>query len=218
MQNENSLSFKREYDNITKEEVRNMSKQPSKYDLILNAFITLLIEVGYQSATINKIAEKANVNPSTIFRKFKDKEGLLSAVIDRHLNDLAAIFDDALVVTGDIETDLINMSRTYQEFQEKHQEVVLIGLQESFRMPKVSHAVEEIPVRFRKILLQYFTEMRAQNKIKKSVDVEAAVMNVIWLNFGYFLTAIRYDNPELITEPEDFYEKQIRFFAKSLRP
>lgn len=194
-----------------------MSKQLSKYDLILNAFTTLLVQVGYQSTTINKIAEAANVNPSTIFRKFKDKEGMLSAIIDRHLADLQTIFDD-VSLTGDVEIDLINMSKAFQEFQEKHQAVVVMGVQESFRMPNVSHAVEEIEINFKQTLLQYFAEMRQQHKIKKTINIEAAAMNIIWLNFGYFMTVIRFNNPELITDQENFYEKQIRFFAKSLRP
>ncbi|MCT4382635.1 TetR/AcrR family transcriptional regulator [Leuconostoc suionicum] len=194
-----------------------MSKQPSKYDLILNAFTTLLVQEGYQSTTINKIAETANVNPSTIFRKFKDKEGMLSAIIDRHLADLRTIFDD-VSLTGDVETDLINMSRAFQKFQEKHQAVVVVGVQESFRKPNVSHAVEEIEISFKQTLLQYFAEMKKQHQIKETIDIEATTMNIIWLNFGYFMTVIRFNNPELITDPEDFYEKQIRFFAKSLRP
>ncbi|MGQ2287402.1 TetR/AcrR family transcriptional regulator [Leuconostoc suionicum] len=194
-----------------------MSKQPLKYDLILNAFTTLLVQEGYQSTTINKIAETANVNPSTIFRKFKDKEGMLSAIIDRHLADLRTIFDD-VSLTGDVETDLINMSRAFQKFQEKHQAVVVVGVQESFRKPNVSHAVEEIEISFKQTLLQYFAEMKKQHQIKETIDIEATTMNIIWLNFGYFMTVIRFNNPELITDPEDFYEKQIRFFAKSLRP
>ena len=74
----------------------------SKQDLILNAFITLLIQGGYQSATINKTAEVAGVNPSTIFRKFTDKVVLLSAVVERHLHDLSTFFD-GMVVIGDVE-------------------------------------------------------------------------------------------------------------------
>lgn len=52
-----------------------MSKQPSKYDLILNAFITLLIEVGYQSATINKIAEKRMSILVQFLESLKTKKG-----------------------------------------------------------------------------------------------------------------------------------------------
>jgi len=187
----------------------------SKQDLILNAFITLLIQGGYQSATINKTAEVAGVNPSTIFRKFTDKEGLLSAVVERHLHDLSTIFD-GMVVIGDVEKDLVTMSKTYQEFQANHQEIVLVGVQESFRMPEMSRAVAEIPLQFKQMLREYFTNMRAQHKISDQVDIEAATMNMIWLNFGYFLAAIRFENPDLVTPPEDFYDKQIRFFAKSL--
>jgi AcrR family transcriptional regulator len=95
-----------------------MSKEneDTNYELILNAFVSLLIRVGYQATTINKIAETANVNPSTVFRKFKDKEGLLNVVIDRHLQDLSTIFDD-FTATGNIENDLVTMSKYIKSFK-----------------------------------------------------------------------------------------------------
>ena len=119
-----------------------MTKKTSKYDKILNTFIQLLIEGGYQSATISKIAERAEVNPSTIFRNFTDKKGLLSAVVDRHLKDLSTIFD-GVSMTGNIEDDLVILSKTYQEFQADHQEIVLIGFQAALEMPEINKAVAE---------------------------------------------------------------------------
>lgn len=192
-----------------------MTKKTSKYDKILNTFIQLLIEGGYQSATISKIAERAEVNPSTIFRNFTDKKGLLSAVVDRHLKDLSTIFD-GVSMTGNTEDDLVILSKTYQEFQVDHQEIVLIGFQAALEMPEINKAVEEIPVLFKKILGDYFSDMKKQHKIRETIDVEAATMNLLWLNFGYFLSVIRFDHPNISTSATDFYDKQIRFFAKSL--
>jgi hypothetical protein len=47
-------------------------------------------------------------------------------VIDRHLQDLSTIFDD-FTATGNIENDLVTMSKIYQEFQVSHQEIVVVG-------------------------------------------------------------------------------------------
>jgi len=195
-----------------------MSKEidDKNYELILNAFVSLLIQVGYQATTINKIAEAAHVNPSTVFRKFKDKEGLLDVVIDRHLQDLSTIFDD-FSVTGNIENDLVTMSKIYQEFQLRHQEIVVVGFQESFKRPDIAKAVEDIPIQFKTILLAYFDEMKRQQKIAATIDTEAATMNFVWLNFGYFISGIRFSNPKLLVTSNEFYNKQIRFFAKSLQ-
>ncbi|CAM3116555.1 MULTISPECIES: TetR/AcrR family transcriptional regulator [Leuconostoc] len=195
-----------------------MSKEneDSNYELILNAFISLLIRVGYQATTINKIAETANVNPSTVFRKFKDKEGLLNVVIDRHLQDLSTIFDD-FTATGNIENDLVTMSKIYQEFQISHQQIVVVGFQESFKRPDIAKAVEDIPIKFRAILLAYFDDMKRQEKIASTIDTDSATMNFVLLNFGYFISTIRFNNPKLVVTSNDFYNKQIRFFAKSLQ-
>ncbi|WP_327062667.1 hypothetical protein [Leuconostoc mesenteroides] len=111
----------------------------------------------------------------------------MSAIIDRHLADLQTIFDD-VSLTGDVETDLINMSRAFQKFQEKHQAVLVVGVgvQESFRKPNVSHAVEEIEINFKQNLLQYFAEMKKQHQIKETIDIEATKMEYNMVEFWVF--------------------------------
>jgi hypothetical protein len=77
--------------------------------------------------------------------------------------------------------------------------------------------VEDIPIKFKAILLAYFNDMKQQKKIASTIDIDSATMNFVLLNFGYFISVIRFNNPKLVVTSNEFYNKQIRFFAKSLQ-
>jgi AcrR family transcriptional regulator len=51
--------------------------------MILDAFLDLLIEKGYESLTIQDIIDRANVGRSTFYLHFPDKEALLVSSIDQ---------------------------------------------------------------------------------------------------------------------------------------
>lgn len=47
-------------------------------------------------ATVDDIAERAGLGVGTVYRRFPDKEALIDALFEGHLNDLLAIADEAL--------------------------------------------------------------------------------------------------------------------------
>ena len=57
---------------------------------ILRAAVQVLIEEGFETATTNRIAERAGYSVGTLYRYFKDKEDIYAEIIDqllRQLND-----------------------------------------------------------------------------------------------------------------------------------
>lgn len=52
-----------------------------KKEKILNAALTLFAQDGYKSTSTSKVAKHAGVSEGLIFRHFKNKEGLLQAII-----------------------------------------------------------------------------------------------------------------------------------------
>ncbi|MFY0686621.1 MAG: TetR/AcrR family transcriptional regulator [Cyclobacteriaceae bacterium] len=52
-----------------------------KQEKILNAALALFAEEGYNTTSTNKVAKKAGVSEGLIFRHFKNKEGLLAAIM-----------------------------------------------------------------------------------------------------------------------------------------
>ncbi len=55
-------------------------RSKEKLERILNAGYEIAAEVGFESTTLAKIAERAGVATSTVYTRFKDKEALLHAL------------------------------------------------------------------------------------------------------------------------------------------
>jgi AcrR family transcriptional regulator len=53
--------------------------------LIMNAFIDLLAEKGFEKITINDIAERANINRGTVYLHYVDKFDLLDKCIETYV-------------------------------------------------------------------------------------------------------------------------------------
>jgi len=51
------------------------------YDKILNAAIELMGKHGYHGTSVQMIADKIGVTKSTVFHYFKNKEGILFAIL-----------------------------------------------------------------------------------------------------------------------------------------
>jgi AcrR family transcriptional regulator len=59
--------------------------------LLFHALIDLIISEGVDSVTIRKIVEKAEVNRSTFYLHFKDKQDILTQLQDEFLDELEQI-------------------------------------------------------------------------------------------------------------------------------
>lgn len=54
-----------------------------KREQILQGALSVFLEMGYERASMDKIASEANVAKQTIYSNFKDKESLFTALMDR---------------------------------------------------------------------------------------------------------------------------------------
>ncbi len=66
--------------------------------MILEAFMELVSEKGYNNVTIQNIAEEAMINRATFYAHFKDKEDLYESIFDQSLNALTALLDPTQVL------------------------------------------------------------------------------------------------------------------------
>lgn len=67
-------------------------------DLILNSAAALFVEVGYDNATTNAIAERSGVSIGTLYRYFPNKEALLRALTARYHEQASELFKTFFVV------------------------------------------------------------------------------------------------------------------------
>ncbi|TDQ37693.1 TetR/AcrR family transcriptional regulator [Aureibacillus halotolerans] len=84
---------------------------------IMEAFVDLVAMKGFDRITINEIAEKADVNRSTVYLHYVDKYDLLEKCMDDHLNQLftACMPEDGI---GDF-TSRDAILRTFEYLEEK---------------------------------------------------------------------------------------------------
>ncbi len=61
---------------------------------IVNAFYTVAKKTGLENASIGKVADHLNINPSLIVHYFSNKESLLQALIDFTLDQYSAIYQN----------------------------------------------------------------------------------------------------------------------------
>lgn len=182
----------------------------------MTAFSDLILKYGYRGTTTKKIADRAGVNESTIFRHFKDKNGILTMLVADYLQDVdrtAAAFK----MVGDIELDLVKCARLYQNFTVKHQSVFLLGLHESYQFPEVADAVEQLPKRFKKILITKFTDAVKDGEINSKIDIEAEASNFIVMTFGNAVLSVVYPDAGLHIPNDIFLERNVRLFAAHLK-
>lgn len=70
---------------------------------IIRATMDLLTEKGYQKTTTKEIATKANVSEATIFRNFKNKRGVITAIMKMKSTPTKTLEAE---FKGDLYTDL----------------------------------------------------------------------------------------------------------------
>lgn len=59
---------------------------------IINAFYTVAKKTGLENASIGKVADHLNINPSLIVHYFSNKESLLQALVDFTLDQYSGIY------------------------------------------------------------------------------------------------------------------------------
>lgn len=59
---------------------------------ILDATARVLVKVGYDHASTNRVAEAAGVSVGSLYQYFPNKEALVAALIDRHQEEMMAAF------------------------------------------------------------------------------------------------------------------------------
>ncbi|HEU5129109.1 MAG TPA: TetR/AcrR family transcriptional regulator [Glycomyces sp.] len=60
-------------------------------DWLLEAAAQLFHEHGYTATTTNKVAERAGISVGSVYQYFPNKDALLAALAERHLNEAAAV-------------------------------------------------------------------------------------------------------------------------------
>lgn len=84
---------------VTMGHLRNKPRQArsaARVELLLDVAAEVFEEVGYDAATTNLVAARAQVPVGTLYRWFPDKAALAEALTDRYLDHLVSLYADLL--------------------------------------------------------------------------------------------------------------------------
>jgi AcrR family transcriptional regulator len=108
--------------------------EPDMHTRILAAARTVFAQSGFAAATVEQIAQAAEVGPATVYRHFTSKEGLIAAFLKanspRRL--LAAL---ALTPSGELEDDLAAFATVVLTFLDENRDVIRLALLEGPASP-----------------------------------------------------------------------------------
>jgi AcrR family transcriptional regulator len=114
--------------------------EPVTDKTMFDAALQVLAERGYAGATTRRIADAAEVNEVTLFRRFGDKRQLILAAIHADIDRFAS---DGLAATGDLEADLIRVVEYYSNIYEHRDGLVGTLLLEGARNADVAALIQE---------------------------------------------------------------------------
>lgn len=85
-------------------------------EAILAAALTLLRERGIARLTTREVAEVAGVSEASVFYHYRDRAGLMQAVLEAGLEPLFALHGDGALPSGDLRATLTRLGEALERF------------------------------------------------------------------------------------------------------
>jgi AcrR family transcriptional regulator len=149
---------------ITPRKLPQQDRSKMTVDAILTAAAHILTEDGYDTASTNHIAERAGVSIGSLYQYFPNKEAIMTAVRERHTNEMAEIVESAVSQTAQqsLEAALHELVKAciaaHRIDSNLHQ-----VLHEQVPRLNQSSAEAKILLLLREFLIQRHNEIQAQN-------------------------------------------------------
>ena len=97
-------------------------RDPSADRMILQSALEVLTDLGYAGMSVEKVAKKAGVGKTTIYRRFSSKEELAAAALESLKDEIGPLPD-----TGDTRNDLVEMMLQSQQVFERGPAFAMLG-------------------------------------------------------------------------------------------
>ncbi|GAA0191080.1 TetR/AcrR family transcriptional regulator [Cytobacillus oceanisediminis] len=155
---------------------------------ILEAARLVLVEEGYERATTNRIASRAEVSPGSLYQYFPDKQAILVAVIDRYSAEIGEELTAVLADRLDLPPDQL-VRAAYEgllDVLEEHREYLRLVTQE-LPLSRVAGHVGQVERRVADLVGAYLTVSRTPTPLPTSASAWLLVRMVEHLSVDYVL-------------------------------
>lgn len=182
---------------------------------IMDATMSLIIDKGYSGATTKEIAKLAGVNECTIFRRFAGKKEIVTAAMELPKWN-PGLSERDFIYHGELEEDLLAFSEMYMKKVTPQMVKVSIGLRAAELQGAALPGIMKVPMVFKKVLLDYFSEMIAAGKMR-DCDVESLAVQFIAMNFGFVFLDASFGDKLVCSSKEEYIRNSIRNLVSGLR-
>lgn len=181
---------------------------------IMDAAMTLIIDKGYSGATTRDIAKLAGVNESTIFRRFDGKKEIVLAAMELPKWN-PGLSESDFIYHGELEEDLTSFSSVYMSKVTPQMVKVSIGLRSAELQGAALPGIMKVPVVFKKVLVDYFTQMIANGKMR-DCNVESISLQFIAMNFGFVFLDASFGDKLVGVSKAEYIRNSIKVFVSGI--
>ena len=181
---------------------------------IIDATMTLIVDKGYSGATTKDIAKVADVNESTIFRRFNGKKEIVLAAMELPKWN-PGLEESDFVYEGDLKKDLISFASTYMKKVTPQMVKISIGLRAAELEGVATPGIMKVPLVFKNVLMKYFKQMIASGKMR-DCDVESVSLQFIAMNFGFVFLDSSFGNKLIGVTKKDYIENSVENFVNGI--
>ena len=181
---------------------------------ILNSTMMLIMEKGYTATTTKDIAKKAGINECTIFRKFKGKKEIIEAAMSLPEWN-PCLKESDFEYTGELMKDLCSFAEVYSRKVTPKMVKISLGLRAPDLYDITKDGIREIPDTFKKVLVNYFTDMQEKNKIQTE-DIESLAVSFLAINFGYVFFKASFGDELTELQSKEYIESSVRHFVNGI--
>lgn len=147
---------------------------------IIRNFYALIIEQGFEGASIAKIAKKMEIHPSLIMHYFSTKENMTRDLVDYIVEEYGKLFRKMQVETDDLDRRLKGLLNIY--WSDDWQNLASIAgdfevIAKSFRNKGIYERIEALYGKYQKVMMREFTVFIDAGLIKiKSAERAANII------------------------------------------
>ena len=182
---------------------------------IIDATMSLIRDKGYVATTTKDIANAANVNECTLFRKFKSKKDIVLQGVSQEkwrANVTPEIFQN---VQWELEPDLEMFMNAYMDRITPDFVNLSIGLRAPQLYEETAPLIMKVPQAFLSSLVEYFKRMEQLGKIGHC-DFARLAMTVFSSKFGYTFLNEYFSQKLSETHREEYIKNSVKLFVNGI--
>jgi AcrR family transcriptional regulator len=143
---------------------------------LIDAAALVLSRRGIQGATTREIAQAAEVNEVTLFRHFKNKEHLISAVMEKGIASEIELMDQHSSWKEDLHHSVADYARHYYAHLEQKEAFARALIAEARTLPQSTQKVIcDVVLPVRKRLISILEDAQRAGVIRRDLDAEQAL-------------------------------------------